>query len=126
MLDGPVVRRKLQSFVSKLNPGYSYDQEVLGELIRASTLATVFRDPAKGDAIYEAVLASVGRTSHILHQRGLYEMRVARDMGMFDRAESYLNAFPYRRSPRYRNAWPDIPSPASLDPIVERRPVQAA
>jgi len=92
----------IMRIVSKLNPGYSYDQEVLGELIRASTLATVFRDPSKGDAIYEAVLASVGRTPHILHQRGLYEMRVARDMGMFDRAEGYLNEAlelaPYNRA----------------------------
>jgi hypothetical protein len=80
----------IMRIVSKLNPGYSYDREVLGELIRASTLAAVFRDPSKGDSIYEAVLASVGRTSHVLHQRGLYEMRVAQDIGAFDRAERYL------------------------------------
>jgi tetratricopeptide (TPR) repeat protein len=81
----------IMRIVSKLSPAYSYDQSVLGELIRAATLATVFRDRTKGDAVYEAVLASIGRTSHILHQRGLYEMRLAGDASSLDRAERYLN-----------------------------------
>lgn len=59
-------------------------------MTRASTLVAVFRDQRRGDAIYEAVLASVGRVSHILHQRGLYEMRLAGDACGLDRAERYL------------------------------------
>ena len=80
----------IMRIVSKLNPTYSYDQSVMAELIRASTLAGVFRDRVKGDAVYDAVLAAVGRTHHILHQRGLYEMRLAGDTSSLDRAERYL------------------------------------
>jgi hypothetical protein len=81
----------IMRIVSKLNPGYSYDREVLGEIIRASTLATEFRDQRRGNAIYEAVLSSIGREPHILHQRGIYEMRLGQDAVALDRAERFLS-----------------------------------
>ena len=78
--------------IVKLNPSYSYDREVLGSLIRASKLAELFKDPVLGDAIYDAAIKSFGEDGFILHQRGIYEMRLAGDFGALDRAEKYLEA----------------------------------
>ena len=80
----------MMRIVTKLNPAYSYDREVLSQLIRAGNLAEIFRDRSKGEAIYEAALASVGRESFILQQWGIYEMRLGGDPGTLDRAERLL------------------------------------
>jgi len=77
--------------VTKLNPGYSYDREVLHQLVRASNLAEIFTDRTKGEAIYDAALSSLGRDPGILHQRGIYEMRLGNDRGALDRAEKFLS-----------------------------------
>lgn len=90
----PTVRDKYDNLiriVSRLNPSYSYDKEVLFELIRANKLAEIFKDRTQGDDIYRLALESVGDDWGIYHQRGIYEMRLAGDAGGLDRAEGYLN-----------------------------------
>lgn len=76
--------------LTKLNPAYSYDSEVISELLRASRLVELFKDRTLGNDIYEAALKSVGEESFIYHQRGIYEMRLAGDSSALDRAERYL------------------------------------
>jgi tetratricopeptide (TPR) repeat protein len=80
----------LMRIVGKLNPSYSYDNEVLFQLIRSSTLAEIFPDRTMGEAIYTAAKAAFGELPMILHQQGVYEMRRAGDSGGLDRAQLYL------------------------------------
>ncbi len=77
--------------VTKLNAGYSYDREVLRQLVRAGNLVELFTDRTKGEAIYEAALASLGRDPGILHQQGIYEMRLGNDRLTLNRAERILS-----------------------------------
>ena len=60
------------------------------ELVRASTLASDFRDRRFGDAIYDAAVAAFGQQAYLLHQRGIYEMRLAEERDAFDLAEQCL------------------------------------
>jgi hypothetical protein len=80
----------IMRIIGKLNPTFSYDRQVIFELVRASTLATEFKDRRFGDAIYDAAMAAFGREAYLLHQRGIYEMRLADDKGALDVAERYL------------------------------------
>lgn len=86
----PSVRDKFDNImriIGKLNPGYSYDREVLSELIRAGKLVDIFKDRTMGNSIYDAALTTIGQDSFIYHQRGIYEMRLAGDNSSLDRAE---------------------------------------
>ncbi|SHI13699.1 SIR2 family protein [Bradyrhizobium erythrophlei] len=76
--------------LSKLNRSYSYDREVLAELIRGSRLSELFKDRRMGSSIYDAAEKIFGEDSHIFHQRGIYEMRLAGDVSALDRANRYL------------------------------------
>lgn len=76
--------------ITRLNPAYSYDTEVLSELIRASKLCEIFRDRILGDDIYRLAVELVGDVPFVYHQRGIYEMRLAGDRGGLDRAQRYL------------------------------------
>ena len=89
----PSVNEKYDNLIriiGKLNPSYSYDQEVLFQLIRASTISELFRDREMGEAIYKLALSAFGELPLILHQHGIYEMRRAGDSGGLDRAERLL------------------------------------
>jgi tetratricopeptide (TPR) repeat protein/cold shock CspA family protein len=76
--------------VTKLNPSFSYDLEVLSRLIRAENIRSTLSDPIKGRQVYDAAIASAGRRTVILHQRGIYEMHVAANRADLDRAEDIL------------------------------------
>jgi tetratricopeptide (TPR) repeat protein len=89
----PTVKEKYDNLIriiSRLNPSYSYDREVLFELIRAQKLADIFKDRVLGADIYDHALKAVGDDWGIFHQRGIYEMRIAGDASSLDRAEFYL------------------------------------
>ena len=77
--------------VTKLNPSYSYDLEVLGQVLRADNVSKAVADEARARQIYDAAIESVGRKPFILHQRGLYEMHAANNAGRLDIAETFLN-----------------------------------
>jgi tetratricopeptide (TPR) repeat protein len=81
----------ISSIIGKLNPSYSYDEEVLGTLVRGNSLAELFPDRTMGEAIYNVVEDNLGRTSFLLHQRGIYEMRLAGDLSALDRAQVHLD-----------------------------------
>lgn len=80
----------IMRIIGKLNPTYSYDREVISEMVRASTLARDFKDRRHGDAIFEAAITSFGREPFLLHQRGIYEMRLASTADALDVAERFL------------------------------------
>lgn len=92
----------LMRIIGRLNPSYSYDREVLFQLIRASVLSDIFPDITMGHAIYDAATDAFGETPLIQHQRGIYEMRRAGDEAGLNRAEGYLGhaseAEPYNAS----------------------------
>ena len=76
--------------IDKINADYSYDEIVLYQLINARGLSSAIPDVPMGSAIYEAAERCVGRTARLLHQRALYEMRLAGDRGGLDRAAAFL------------------------------------
>jgi hypothetical protein len=80
----------LMRIIGKLNPAYSYDEDVLFHLLRASTLGELFPDRVKGIAVYETALNTFGETPGILHQLALYEMHRAGDGTGLDRAQRIL------------------------------------
>jgi tetratricopeptide (TPR) repeat protein len=80
----------LMRIIGKLNPSYSYDQEVLFQLIRAGMLSDLFPDRAMGESVYTTALSAFGELGVIVHQQGIYEMRRAGDQGGLNRAESLL------------------------------------
>jgi tetratricopeptide (TPR) repeat protein len=80
----------IMRIIGRLNPTYSYDREVISELVRASTLARDFKNRRHGDAIFEAAIASFGHEPFLLHQRGIYEMRLAETADALDVAERTL------------------------------------
>jgi tetratricopeptide (TPR) repeat protein len=77
--------------VSKLNPSFSYDLEVLARLVRAENIREAVLEPVRGRQIYEVALASAGRRVVILHQRGIYEMHVASTRAELDASEDFLS-----------------------------------
>lgn len=80
----------LARIVSKLNPSYSYDIEVLSQLIKADTIEKTISDPNKARQIYEIATEELGEIVVILHQRGIYEMRVASSVGELRKAGELL------------------------------------
>lgn len=76
--------------ISRLNPGYSYDRRIIGDLLRGSKLADSFPDTRMGDAIYEKALSVLGEEPHIYHQKGLYLKRLAGDVGALKHSEAAL------------------------------------
>lgn len=76
--------------ITRLNPSYSYDSEVLSELIRAGKLVELFKDPVLGNDIYDLAVQLVGEAPFVHHQRGIYEMRLAGDRAALDRAQRHL------------------------------------
>jgi tetratricopeptide (TPR) repeat protein len=74
----------------KLNPAFTYDLEAISQLVRATNVEGTVSDPNRGRQIYEAAIASAGRRAVILHQRGIYEMHVARNFAELRRAEEFL------------------------------------
>jgi tetratricopeptide (TPR) repeat protein len=77
--------------ISKLNPSFSYDLEVLSRLVRAENIRNTISDAVKGRQVYDVALSSAGRRVVILHQRGVYEMHVAANRTELDRAEDFLS-----------------------------------
>jgi cold shock CspA family protein len=80
----------LMRIIGKLNPSYSYDQEVLFQLIRASTLSELFPDRVLGETVYATALSAFGELGVIVHQHGIYEMKRAGDAMGLNRAETLL------------------------------------
>ncbi|MBI4923633.1 MAG: SIR2 family protein [Devosia nanyangense] len=80
----------LVRILSKLNPAFSYDIEALSRLLRADTVRSTVPDEAKARQVYDVALESVGELPFIVHQRGVYEMQTANNLGRLDGAEQYL------------------------------------
>ena len=91
VLDAPEKRfDNLVRIVTKLNPTFSYDLEVLGRLVKAETVHSAIPDPVRGRQIYDLALKAAGQRYFILHQRGIYEMRVANNFAELARAEEAM------------------------------------
>ncbi|MCJ2063325.1 SIR2 family protein [Methylobacterium sp. J-088] len=80
----------LSRVISKLNPSYSYDLEVLSRIIRAENIERTISDPVKARQIYEIARESMGDVTVILHQCGIYEMRIAGSLGELRKANEFL------------------------------------
>lgn len=91
--------------VTKLNPSFSYDQEVLKQIIRSENLRMTLNNPDKIRQVYDAAEASFGESSVICHQRGVFELGIAVAMGQIDTAEKWLDRAedlaPYNRAIRH-------------------------
>lgn len=76
--------------ISRLNPAYSYDRRIIGDMLRGNKLAELFTDVRQGNAIYDKALEALGDEPHIYHQKGLYLKRLAGDLGSLKAAETAL------------------------------------
>ncbi len=76
--------------ITRLNPAYSYDRRIIGDLLRGSKLAESFPDIAQGIAIYDLALDALGEEAHIYHQMGIYLMKRGHDIKTLGQAEDAL------------------------------------
>lgn len=67
----------IAKFITRLNPTYSYDRRIIGELLRGNRLAEALPVASKGQAIFDLALQALGDEPHIYHQKGIYFMRLA-------------------------------------------------
>ncbi len=123
-----VVKKQEQRFdnliriVTKLNPNYSYDLEVIAQLVKAETLQKTLSDDSKIRQVYDAAEAALGERAVLFHQRGIFEMHIASNMGQLDVAEQlFLRAQtlePYNRSIHHSLAELDLHrSRRATDPL---------
>ncbi|EQD75960.1 cold-shock DNA-binding domain-containing protein, partial [mine drainage metagenome] len=77
-------------FITRLNPAYSYDRRIIGDLLRGNKLADAFPDPTRGIAIFDLAADALGDEPHIYHQKGIYLKRLAGDVGALRAAEEAL------------------------------------
>ncbi|MEQ8751022.1 MAG: SIR2 family protein [Amphiplicatus sp.] len=80
----------LSRIVSKLNPAYSYDNDVVGQVLKAENIQRTVPDQLRARQLYTMAIESFGRKPFILQQRGIYEMHVANNAGRLDSAEMFL------------------------------------
>ncbi|MCZ7453332.1 SIR2 family protein [Rhizobium rhizogenes] len=110
--------------VGKLNPNFSYDLEVLGKLVRADALENTLQNPARIRQIYDVAESSVGKRPVILHQKGIFEMHQAGNMGQFAVAEALLLEAeaqePYNRSIKHTLAELDLRRSRMADEFTVR------
>jgi hypothetical protein len=126
--------------VNKLNPSFSYDIEVIGKLVRADNLEKVLSDHTKIRQVFDVAEIALGERAVLYHQRGIFEMHVAVNLGALDVAERFLekalNLEPYNRSIKHSLAEVDLRrSRVTSDPLerqtwrhraIERATVLAA
>ncbi len=77
-------------FITRLNPAYSYDRRIIGDLLRGNRLAEAFPDTTRGIAIFDLAIRALGDEPHIYHQKGIYLKRLAGDIGALRAAENAL------------------------------------
>ncbi len=76
--------------LTKLNPSFSYDQEVIGKLVRAENLESVLSDHSKIRQVYDAAQSALGERAVLYQQRGIFEKNIAVNMGALNVAEVLL------------------------------------
>ena len=108
--------------VNKLNPNFSYDEEVIGKLVRADNLEKTLFDHAKIRQVYDAALAALGERAVLYHQRSIFEMHVAVNQGALNIAEKLLETAislePHNRSIKHSLAEVDLKrSRLTSDPL---------
>ena len=109
--------------VGKLNPSYSYDLEVIAKLVRSANLLSVLSDQAKIRQVYDMAQSALGERAVIHHQRGVFEMTVAVNLGALDVArellEKAINIEPHNRSIKHSLAEVDLKrSRLATDPLA--------
>jgi tetratricopeptide (TPR) repeat protein len=77
--------------IGKLNSSYSYDLEVIAKLVKADSLQRAIADHGKIRQVYAAATEALGERALLLHQRGIFEMRVAATMGELAVAEDLIS-----------------------------------
>lgn len=80
----------LAKLIGRLNPTYSYDRRIIGDLLRGSRLAELLTESHRGIALYDLALSALGEEHYIFHQKGIYLMRVASDVEGLALAENAL------------------------------------
>jgi tetratricopeptide (TPR) repeat protein len=76
--------------ITKLNPSYSYDMDVLGQILRADSINRTVTDQNRARQLYDIAIENVGEMTFLLHQRGIYELRVANSLGALRNAGEFL------------------------------------
>jgi tetratricopeptide (TPR) repeat protein len=80
----------LAKFITRLNPAYSYDRRIIGDLLRGSKLADLLTETHRGLALYDLAISALGEEHHVFHQKGIYLMKLANDIQGLSLAEDAL------------------------------------
>jgi tetratricopeptide (TPR) repeat protein len=80
----------LVRLISKLNPSYSYDIDVLSKLVNFNNLLGIGLSIDKGAIIYDIARKQFGDLAHIFHQAACFLMNRAAAVDQLDRASSNL------------------------------------
>ena len=108
--------------LSKLNPSYSYDAEVVSKILRSDNLIQSIGDSHKIRQVYELASEIFGDLALLHHQRGVYEIYTSNVLTNLEAAERYLNQAeaiePYNRAIKHSFAELDLKrSRISADPL---------
>ena len=98
--------------LSKLNPNYSYDLDVISKIVRADNLEHELSDPAKIRQVYDVAEGALGERAFLFHQRGIFEMRAASNLSALEVSERFLlmagDLEPFNRSFKHSLAEIDL------------------
>lgn len=116
--------------LTKLNPAFSYDGEVLSKIIRAENVESITSDQIRARQLFDIARENFGERVVILHQRAVYELHQSSNNRMLDAATGYLNQAlsldPYNRSLKHTLAEIDLKRSRLSTNSVERIAYRAA
>lgn len=80
----------LSRILTKLNPAYSYDSEVVIGLVKADQLTKAISNPSRVRQLYDIGEANFGSNIAILHQRSIFELHQANSISGLAKVEELL------------------------------------
>lgn len=80
----------MSRIISKLNPTYSYDIDVVGHMVRALNLIGLGFDLSTGSSLYDLTLKSFGSLAFVYHQWAVFLQLMAVEEDTLDKAEMQL------------------------------------
>ena len=79
------------NIIAQLNLAFSYDSDVLYQIVKADNVRKTFSSRARGRLLYDAAEEMAGPNFGILHQRAIFEMNSALNSSDLDKAIDILS-----------------------------------
>jgi tetratricopeptide (TPR) repeat protein len=78
------------NIINQLNLAFSYDSDVLYQIVKAENVRKTFSSRSRGRLLYDAAEEMAGANFGVLHQRAIYEMNSALNSSDLDLAKDIL------------------------------------